>query len=372
MEKKWNCQIPLQPTDKSYRAIYRASKNYSAMQDISFTSCLQLSGPFKDITNKMKQLAPESVNRLSLGAKYYTKYSREGSLHLYEYGKYPFGYIGRVTLIWKLDLSSVWIWVHPSFKQQLLDELIRLFELKEAEIQFSMEIDDNVEKSVDAQKLVAKNLHQPKCWENITSKRIELVDLEGALNRFSITGPQSTAILQEILKVKESITLPEEAFTETFWYEDYYAHKRSFWEKQASIWHGKHDYSNFPSNLILPLTVRDPRIFLPNKRSKLELGEEFKLDKESFQNLVESYHKDYESPLFNHKWRNLVTNQRMSDNEFSKCRSELLIPGSQINLGRNENQIPIVLIQKPDQIKGWDIIIPAGYAMSFWVALSYR
>ena len=69
-----------------------------------------------------------------------------------------------------------------------------------------------------------------------------------------------------------------------------------------------------------------------------------------------------------------------------------LLPGSVPDLGHKESRIPVLLVQNPgfqtsysthslqrpcsgaalDYGSGWDIILPAGWSMAFWIALVYR
>lgn len=77
-----------------------------------------------------------------------------------------------------------------------------------------------------------------------------------------------------------------------------------------------------------------------------------------------------------------------------RCLCVLCVsPGSLPDLGRKESRIPVLLVQNPgyqngsfqhsiqqplgggaalDFCSGWDVILPAGWSMAFWVALVYR
>lgn len=50
----------------------------------------------------------------------------------------------------------------------------------------------------------------------------------------------------------------------------------------------------------------------------------------------------------------------------------LCVPGTVPCLGAAESQLPILLLQQTDGPRGgWDIILPAGWGMAFWVAFVY-
>ena len=66
------------------------------------------------------------------------------------------------------------------------------------------------------------------------------------------------------------------------------------------------------------------------------------------------------------------------------CRS---VAGTPLDLGDDESRVPVLLIQNPGRQSvaspgcghnllgcgsGWDIIVPGGWAMAFWIALVYR
>lgn len=57
------------------------------------------------------------------------------------------------------------------------------------------------------------------------------------------------------------------------------------------------------------------------------------------------------------------------------------MPGSQLVLGPHESKIPLLLIQQPGKVTGddrrgwgggWDVLLPKGWGMAFWIPLIYR
>ncbi len=89
------------------------------------------------------------------------------------------------------------------------------------------------------------------------------------------------------------------------------------------------------------------------------------------------------SPLWEANIRDAVKSTQMSQHQLNQERTKLLVPGTQINLGRQESRIPVLLLHNPG-VKGqhrqgimgygagWDVVLPAGWAMAFWIALIYR
>lgn len=84
-----------------------------------------------------------------------------------------------------------------------------------------------------------------------------------------------------------------------------------------------------------------------------------------------------ESPLWNPKIRDSISLNKSPDSEINKIRSKFSIPGSDIPLTAQESRIPCILIHQPGETgtrfgSGWDIILPAGWGMSFWMNLTFN
>lgn len=62
--------------------------------------------------------------------------------------------------------------------------------------------------------------------------------------------------------------------------------------------------------------------------------------------------------------------------DLNHMRAQLLVPGSHLDLGPCESKIPILLVQQPGKMagedrpgwgSGWDIYLPKGWGMAFWI-----
>lgn len=62
--------------------------------------------------------------------------------------------------------------------------------------------------------------------------------------------------------------------------------------------------------------------------------------------------------------------------DLNHMRAQLLVPGSHLDLGPGESKIPILLVQQPGKMagedrpgwgSGWDIYLPKGWGMAFWI-----
>jgi len=316
------------PCDKGYRAIYRAFRDYSAMRDISFYSCLEVHGPLEVLCEKFRRISSPAVNPLGIGAQYYANGHREGSLCVYKDKAYPFGYIGEVRFFW-VRHSTLWVWVHPGYKTEVLEELINLFELSPA-LQFSKKPrTDPSHLSLDQMKLEPKDISNPSRWTSPATE-ITITDLQGGFSRIRLFGPETFSVLKQALYTSPEMTLPSN--NPTTWFQEYFQDKSETLKLQGLLWNQVQSSHEFPCQVILPLTVRDPRLFLPQRRTKdLERNERAGGAMETnqdFAQLLDEYWKAASSsPLRDMNLRGRTVNEKISDAELSKRRGELLIPG---------------------------------------------
>lgn len=270
---------------------------------------------------------------------------------LYHQNTFPYRAIGRVNFLWKPaevksddnmqqvnETRNLWIWVHPAFYQELLDELILLFDFDEvnsvkdtelneqtcltkelAEISTSCDtklsdetvsspakkkrkvVKVNANKDVEKTKLETRNIpfiRTPKYCSGTSN--IQMILLKDTLNRFRLTGPLSQAVLLESLHVAHILEVvsgkiktdskEEEDSLDTLqsshasddnhmrrgsgdWWTEFYgaSHHKDSWHYQEMLWQalkGAASPAQLPPHLVLALTVLDPRLQLPSKRTK--------------------------------------------------------------------------------------------------------
>lgn len=291
---------------------------------------------------------------LTFGARAFLDGSREGSAMLFHQNTFPYGAIGIVSFLWKppeevksndMEISenrTLWIWAHPAFYQELLDEMISLFSFTAVKNETHADLnkvachDSSTENAshsdrkipqetlslpankkrkltaasekkqkldVEKTKLETRNVpfvRTPKyCSEDGS---VEMVLLKDALNRFRLTGPLSQAVLLEslhianILKSDPGKHKPEEdeqSVTDKIclqsndvssddsatgknldWWTQFYGvsqRRKESWHYQSTVWQslkGAASPAQLPPHLVLALTILDPRLQLPSKRTK--------------------------------------------------------------------------------------------------------
>ncbi|XP_037359465.1 ribonucleases P/MRP protein subunit POP1 isoform X2 [Talpa occidentalis] len=422
MVKKWGYCLGERPTVKSHRACYRAMTHRCLLQDLSYYCCLELKGKEEEILKALSLMCSLDTG-LTFAAVHCLSGKRQGSLMLYRANKYPREMLGPATFIWKpkrADTSEsrqLWIWLHPTLKQDILEEIKAVCQCVEPIIPAVCVSDpcltatqEKSQTELSNEKIGKKRKRkddggngkpikkvcgdgtrdpqQPYSWISPTTD-IVISDLSMEMNRFRLIGPLSHAILTEALKTASVHTVSEDTEkTPHQWWIDTCKDPDSvsLHHRQEAIFEllgGITSPAEIPAGTILGLTVGDPRINLPQKRFKVLPSPEKCQDNEKVRQLllegvpVECTH----SFIWNQAICRSVTENKISDQDLNRKRSELLVPGSQLVLGPQESKIPILLIQQPGKVtgddrrgwgSGWDILLPKGWGMAFWIPFIYR
>ncbi|XP_068618365.1 ribonucleases P/MRP protein subunit POP1 [Battus philenor] len=356
MVNRWGYRIADRPCDKAFRACYRASSAHCLLQDISYYTPIQVSGPVDVIADMFRSVTNKSCG-LSIDAKAYIEGKREGSIHLYNPGTYPSGYIGKVRFIWISNDNSekeLWLFIHPSQIKEVESVLLNIKSPGKEGSTYS----GHVEK-------------KRKISNKYSNVRINI--MSKSFNIFRLTGPKSQAVLSSTIKcldVKDKI--PTNA-----WFSSIKDISSLSLEQKSEYWENvKQAFSPslLPPSLIIGLIIKDPRLSRPKYRSKAQNGNCEDLNMASLVN-IPSYVSH--SPIWNISLCKEIKSKQMTNAQFIEHITKTqLVPG-EINEDDPEVQsIPIVLIQKPGARQtnlkkigygsGWDIIVPAGYGLPFW------
>lgn len=398
MIDKWGYRIANHPNDKCFRANYRAIARYCLLQDISYYTCVEITGEENLLKTTLKTHCNPST--LTFAAKKYINGHREGTLMFFKKDGYPYFPIGNVNFFWEpnkssnqTDVKTIWIWVHPAFYDDFLNEIISSFEFKQ----------NNVEQD-------AADIHNFNCFYT-NDAGCKMIILRNALNRFRLHGPLTVNVLTKALQlpsldklnfnsdytilkdndgslsskkintskisvdnnvmqptekmaineISEENTISKYLSTELskkMWYINYYKKQENMkaFEVQEQLWQTLKSLgspNHLPTNIIIGVTVLDPRFYLPEKRTKCNTEM-----KETCSQLIpidQPITNSNCSPIWNTVIRHIVSSSCMSTSIINKLRSECLVPGISNDQYYNENimaKIPILLIQKPGTITG--------------------
>ncbi|XP_013380528.1 ribonucleases P/MRP protein subunit POP1 [Lingula anatina] len=411
MIEKWGYVIPHFPNDKSLRAIYRATSKYAVLQDISYLGCIEITGPLKDILHGLEKLTSSEIGPI-FGDIRYIQGTRQGSTILYKGGSYPDNAIGEVFFHWKPvtlitsefsgsttvselsdcslddDTRTLWVWVHPSFWDEAFAE-------------FKAALKSGLSGKDELYSKEMKHTSQLQQEHSKATSSVIVKSLKDNILRYRLSGPMSTSVLAEVLKPaklqKENPAgAPDDdstvrGVTVKKWWQRYYSDPKisQVATQQEEMWRilcGKQTPAQAPSGGILSLTVGDPRILIPPKKSVIDCT-----DVESTgcrENTVSFTPEVSSSPVWSQMVRDEVKFTQLPQSELNRRKGNMLVPGSTLDLGDDESRIPLLLVQSPGFQRtgpgpaqshtspgfgsGWDLILPSGWGMAFWIALVYQ
>ncbi|CAG0897260.1 unnamed protein product [Darwinula stevensoni] len=353
MKEKWGWKIPLSPTDKGTRFAYRATTNSCIIFDLSYWRCLELRGLEANILRALQPMNPPECGP-SFGGIAQLRLQREGCVVLYQPNTYPLGAIGPVSFLWLPSEEEterrLWLWSHPSYAAQVQDVLIKHL---------------NLQAEIDSERY---------CNQSLT---VQVMD--GAFNKFRLLGPAATAVLHAALRPSEVDCLDNEV--DAFWWKEYFQTEKcqTTHQKQKKLWEAMRNMSpgEVMPSLLISLTVRDPRCFIPPRKT-LSVPDFHDL---SFQLNEEAEFPILDSPLFNVKWRKAVSESKVADNILNERKRATGIPGETLPLLPEEARIPVLLLHQPGLSQkqgrlgygsGWDLMVPSGWGMAFWISLIYN
>ncbi|GLB38480.1 putative POP1-domain-containing protein [Lyophyllum shimeji] len=378
MENMWGYRLAVHPTEKSFRPSHRASIHGSILHDASYYSLIELKGP-EFILQKILDSCCDPHGP-GPGSKRYSTGSRALETYIYKPRSYPFNLISPVTIIWKPPPSSPVSIVEPleddgqqneattrdrgppkrkrkpkgkeKEQTQVLPpspETIRFVWLRSHPSSYE-DVLSALKTSTSLALDAVKREHEGKEFE------VELADLRGQVNAFEIMGPKANQVLRGALS-----PIPQ----------DQRADFKTFWSRLSDV----QTSAEFSRGTIVGLKVVDPRLKFPPKNAKVQApSSEYAPATTVFPSAQLA-----QSEIWDEAMRASLANPRYKKKDLDERRSKLLIPGAHLTPGRQDDRIPILLIQRslesPDSnsrgIHGWTVIVPAGWAMAFFSSLTF-
>ena len=118
---------------------------------------------------------------------------------------------------------------------------------------------------------------------------------------------------------------------------------------------------------MIGLNVRDPRLTLPTQRRSLKdlpARSEAEADAEAGCELGLQ-----ETGLWSREVRECVGQHRLSDQQINTARQTAAVSSL------SASSVPVMVISQPGGDtgwgSGWDLLLPPGWAMPFWICLTY-
>ncbi|XP_017268731.1 ribonucleases P/MRP protein subunit POP1 [Kryptolebias marmoratus] len=423
MVKKWGYCLGDRPTSKCYRPCYRAMSSHCLLQDLSYYCCIELKGEETKLLAALSQLTSKEAGPM-FAAGLCLSGCRQGSVTVYRAGQYPSQPLGPVTFLWRPQTQAVthrqlWIWAHPTLKQDLLPELQSVCQCHEAVPQVlhagvsdtsqpaSKPENASEEKlkcgikrkrsSKDASEPPVKKIlgdgtrlpGTPVTWKS-DSTGIVINDLTMEIVRYRLIGPQSHSVLTDTLEAATVCHEVNKSQASSFWWPQHCKdeNKMNLHHQQADVFHtlkGIFSTGELLPGTVLGLTVDDPRLTLPKKKVKalpcVNQAQEVDEEKRRALMLRGVPEQCCQSFLWERSVRDNVTDNKISEQKLNQMRSEVLVPGSRLSPTPPQGRVPVLLVHQPGKQvgnemsswgAGWDLLLPKGWGMAFWVPLVYR
>ncbi|XP_016140227.1 ribonucleases P/MRP protein subunit POP1 [Sinocyclocheilus grahami] len=393
MLKTWSYCLPLKPTAKSFRASYRAMNTHALLQDLSYFCCLELQGSEEEMLRALARLTSKQTGPTFAAASCLSG-ARQGSVHLYKADQFPEGSLGPADFLWRPrvpDASDrqLWIWIHPALKQDVLSELQLVCQCFEAvsvseESRPALELPagrkrkrDEADAEQPSKRLLGDGTRPagaPVRWQS-PDTAITISDLTMEIVRYRLIGPLAHVVLTDTLhpaSEEPSSRSTDEAGV-------------SVHQQQTDIFQllrGVCSTAELPAGCVLGLTVDDPRLTLPQKRGKSVPDLQQSAEDSGVRDLTLKGVAAHcsQSALWDASARDRVTHNRLSEQELNRRRTELLVPGSRLSAAP-QAAVPLLLVHQGGRVRGeerlhwgsgWDLLLPKGWGMAFWVPLVYR
>nr|XP_046254702.1 ribonucleases P/MRP protein subunit POP1 [Scatophagus argus]XP_046254703.1 ribonucleases P/MRP protein subunit POP1 [Scatophagus argus] len=428
MVKKWGYCLGDRPTYKCYRPCYRAMSSHCLLQDLSYYCCIELQGEEDKLLASLSQLTSKEIGP-TFAAVLSLSGQRQGSVVMYSARQYPLQPLGPVTFLWRPRTPGsthrqLWIWAHPTVKKDLLPELQSVCQCSEAvvppvvpvvtptKVAPTLEPEPNPEKTTEAKQVTgtkrkrtskdangppAKKIlgdgtrspNTPVTWKS-SSTGIVINDLTMEIVRYRLIGPQSHSVLAETLEAATDCDEMSKSQPSSLWWPEHCKdeNKMNLHHQQAEVYRllkGIYSTGELPSGTVLGLTVDDPRLTLPTKKVKalpcVKQAQEVNEGKRRELMLRGVTELCCQSYLWEQSVRDNVTDNKISEQELNRMRSEVLVPGSRLSPTPLQGRVPILLVHQPGKQvghemsswgAGWDLLLPKGWGMAFWVPLVYR
>lgn len=426
MVKKWGYCLGDRPTYKSYRPSYRAMSSHCLLQDLSYFCCLELLGEEDVLLAALAQLTSKDTGPTFASAACLSG-RRQGSVVLYRAGQYPSDALGPVTFLWRPRTQTstrrqLWVWAHPTLKPDLLEELQKVCGCSEPVVPVAVpeaipvappsgDTQKSTKRSSEvrptsgtkrkrrssgqseppAKKLLGDGTRPPTApvtWTSTSSSTV-INDLTMELVRLRLVGPQSHTVLTQTLDPATACESTSRAGFSLWWPE--LCKEQSQMElhrEQSEVFHtlrGVYSTGEVPPGTVLGLTVDDPRLTLPRKKVKAlpSVKQAQEVDEQRVKQLMLGGvpERCCQSLLWERSVRDNVTENKIPEQELNRRKRELLVPGSRPRPCPPQGRVPVLLLHQPGKQTGheqgswgagWDVLLPKGWGMAFWVPLVYR
>ncbi|ESK94957.1 rnase p protein subunit [Moniliophthora roreri MCA 2997] len=357
MENMWGYRLAVTPTEKAFRPSHRASIHGSILHDASYQALIELKGPETVLTSILDICCDpqsRSPGRLASGA-------RALDTHFYEPNFYPFHLICPVTIMWepppvqshKQLNSKQKKWNRGKGRGSGQQQAGSNPPLKRVWLRCHPATFDAAFKALHS--ATSSVLEDLQTFES-TPVEIEIADMRGEINVFEIMGPKSSRVL------KGALSPVMDGASDEF---------KKFWASLGNI----QSPGAVPRNMIIGFTVHDPRLKFPPKNATVQANNPLNM---TFPVATFPTSCLARSDIWGDGVRMKLKRPRFKKSELDDRRAKNLVPGTPLVPQRQDDRVPVLLIQRSiensdasEAIHGWTIMIPAGWSMAFMPSLLF-
>ncbi|KAG8214891.1 hypothetical protein J3R82DRAFT_10062 [Butyriboletus roseoflavus] len=383
MQNIWGYRLAVTPTEKAFRPSHRASMHGSILHDASYYATIELKGPQPFLQATLERCCDPQDSPMT---RYITG-GRACDTHVYKHASYPFALLGPMMIIWQPSSpegNSSRIPEPPARPGKEKGKGKGKGKGKEKQVDDSASPEPNVSPRVvwvrchpaifedvfeSLQTSASYVLEQSKKKDPQVHVEIEIVDLRGCINAFEIMGPKSSQVIKGALSPVEM---------------DDRKDVKKFWGSLTGL-----QSDSIPRGMVIGLKVLDPRLKFPPKNAKPHYPD---VAQPSTQ-LSQAFHfptaLTAQSEIWDEEKRGSLKKPKYKKKDLDDRRSKNLVPGTPLNPLRQDDRIPILLIQRSVEqcpstsssskspsgnvqgIYGWTLLFPAGWAMAFLSSLLY-
>ncbi|KAG1861722.1 ribonucleases P/MRP protein subunit POP1-domain-containing protein [Suillus subalutaceus] len=358
MENMWGYRLAVTPTEKSFRPSHRASMHGSILHDSSYHSLIELKGP----ENILRSVLDFCCDPQCTGMKRSMSGARVLETDLYKPGSYPFDLIAPVTIMWRpLPVGNISAPTNASpaegskrrrkGKKKVLADTAQQSPARTVWVRSHPAVFDDIFAALqgsaslvlDAEKQRHKDVHA----------EVEIADLRGSVNTFEIMGPKSSQVIKGALS---SVLDDDRREFKKFW--------PSLTDLQIT--------ASLPRGIVIGMKVVDPRLKFPPKNAKVRTdGQHLAAPVMTFPAAILA-----QSEIWDEENRSVLKKPTYKKKDLDARRSKNLVPGTPLKPIRQDDRIPLLLIQRslesPNSthgIHGWTLVFPAGWGMPFLPSL---
>ncbi|THH04517.1 hypothetical protein EW145_g5466 [Phellinidium pouzarii] len=325
MENMWGYRLAVTPTEKSFRPSHRASVHGCILHDASYDAIIELKGPETYLKEVIVDCCDPQTPK-----------------------SYPFDIIGPIEILWK-----------PISETSPVPAQAKSSKTKGRERKVSPTHRTLIKYSVQACLQIAQSSSKKEA-------EIEVADLRNKFNIFELMGPKSSQVIHGALSPTKDDNRDE---------------LKEFWSALGQL----QTAGSAPRGIVAGFSVLDPRLQFPPTNTKIVLKDKLKPDSSLHIGLWPTS-KLANSTIWDEEIRVGLSKPRFKKKDLDSRKSKHLVPGSKLKPLRQDDRVPVLLIQRSVEaqngpststaartrpLHGWTVIVPKGWGMPFFSSLTH-